>query len=875
MKILTKIIYLVAGIAIICIISCKGKYEYPFQNPALPVEQRVNDLVSRMTLEEKIGQVVSDADSISRFGIPKYNWWNECLHGVARAGNATVFPQSIGMAATWDTALIHKLGNAVSDEARAKHHYYKKSGAVQIFQGLTFWSPNINIFRDPRWGRGMETYGEDPFLTGSIGVQFIKGLQGNDPKYFKVIATSKHYVVHSGPETGRHSFDAVVTDRDMLETYTPAFKMTIQEANVQSVMCAYNRTNEQVCCGSNHLLTELLRDTMGFKGYIVSDCDAIEDFYRGHKIVNTKPEAAAMGVRAGNDLNCGRTYKGLLEAVKTGLITEAEIDVSLKRLMKARFELGMFDPDEMVTYAKIPLSVVESDEHVKIAEEAAKGSMVLLKNANNLLPLSKSIKTLAVIGPNANDVEVMYANYNGYSKNPVTPLDGIKKKLPGTKVLYARGCNLAENLPALEIIPNEMLFTSSDMKEHGIKGEYFANRNFKGQPKMTRVDDKVEFNWWDGTPAEGFDDNNYSVHWSGFIKAPKTGEYYIGGEGGHKYRMEFNGERIIRFFTPDNPSKVYRKKTLEAGKCYPVDIYFTDTCRMASMNLLWQVPGADLKKEAIDVATKADAVVMFMGLSPRLEGEEMDVEVKGFKGGDRISLGIPDVQSDLIKTIHALGKPVVLVLLNGSAVSINWEKENIPAILEAWYPGQAAGTAIADILFGDYNPSGRLPITFYKSADDLPDFSNYNMEGKTYRYFKKEPLFEFGYGLSYTTFTYSNLTVPQTAPVGGAVKVSVTVTNSGKADGNEIVQLYLSNKTATVPVPIRTLKGFTKVFLKAGESKVVEMALKPNDFSIIDDSGKRVIQPGQFLISMGGCQSGETSLAAKKTVTAELSIKKE
>ena len=875
MKIRKISIYLVAGIVFLSIFSCQSKYKFPFQNPALSVEKRVDDLVSRMTLEEKVGQVVSDADSVSRLGIPKYNWWNECLHGVARAGNATVFPQSIGMAATWDTALVHKIGNAISDEARAKHHNYKKSGAVQIFQGLTFWSPNINIFRDPRWGRGMETYGEDPYLTGSIGVQFINGLQGNDPKYFKVIATSKHYVVHSGPETGRHSFDAVVTDRDMLETYTPAFRMTVQEANVQSVMCAYNRTNEQVCCGSNHLLTELLRDSMGFKGYIVSDCDAIEDFYTGHKIVNTKPEAAALGVKAGNDLNCGRTYKGLLEAVQKGLISEAEIDVSLKRLMKARFELGMFDPDEMVPYAKIPMSVVESDEHVKIAEEAAKASMVLLKNSNNLLPLDKVVKTLAVIGPNANDVEVMYANYNGYSRNPVTPLEGIKKKLSGTKVLYARGCNLAENLPALEVIPNEMLFTSADMKEHGLKGEYFANRNFKGQPKMTRVDDKVEFNWWDGTPAEGLADNDFSVHWSGFIKAPKTGEYYIGGEGGHKYRMEFNGEPIIRFFTPDNPSKVYRKKMLEAGKSYPVDIYLTDTCRMASMNLLWQVPGADLKKEALEVAAKADAIVMFMGLSPRLEGEEMDVAVKGFKGGDRISLGLPDVQSDLIKTIQALGKPVVLVLLNGSAVSINWEKENIPAILEAWYPGQTTGTAIADILFGDYNPSGRLPVTFYKTADDLPDFSKYDMEGKTYRYFRKEPLFEFGYGLSYTTFTYTNLTVPQTVCPGTSVKVSVTVTNSGKMDGNEVVQLYISNKTATVPVPIRTLKGFAKVFLKAGESRVVEMTLKPNDFSIIEDSGKRVIQPGQFLVSMGGCQSGDASLASKKTVTAELSLKKE
>jgi beta-glucosidase len=466
----------------------------------------------------------------------------------------------------------------------------------------------------------------------------------------------------------------------------------------------------------------------------------------------------------------------------------------------------------------------------------------------------------------------MYGNYNGYSKNPVTPLDGIKKKLPHTRVLYARGCDLAENLPALEVIPDEMLFTSQDKKEHGLKGEYFANRHFEGKPKLTRVDDKIEFNWWDGTPAKGFDDNNFSVRWSGYVMAPENGEYYIGGEGGHKYRMEFNGEQIANFFTADNPSKVYKKVKLEAGKCYPVQIYFTDTVRMASMKLLWQVPRKDLKKEAIAAAKEADAVVMFMGLSPRLEGEQMDVEVKGFKGGDRIDLGLPDVQSDLIKTIHALGKPVILVLLNGSALAINWEKENIPAILEAWYPGQAAGTGIADILFGDYNPSGRLPVTFYKSASDLPDFSDYNMEGKTYRYFRKEPLYEFGYGLSYTTFTYRNPDVPKIASIGKPVTVSVEVTNSGKRDGNEIVQLYVSNKTASVPVPIRTLKGFTKVFLKAGETKVIEMTLKPDDFSFIGDDGQRTVQPGLFQISMGGCQPCEASLASRQALTEEIRV---
>lgn len=853
--------------------GCKEKYEYPFLNPSLPVEKRVEDLVSRLTLEEKIGQMMHEADTISRLGIMPYNWWNECLHGVARSGQATVFPQAIGLAATWDTALIYKVGTAVSDEARAKHHDYKRKGQYGIYQGLTFWSPNINIFRDPRWGRGMETYGEDPFLTGRIGVEFIKGLQGNDPKYLKLIATSKHYVVHSGPEPDRHSFNAVTGRRDLLETYLPAFGMTVKEANVQSVMCAYNRTNGELCCGSDFLLSELLRDSLGFKGYIVSDCGAVNDFYKGHNIVNTKPEAAAMAVRAGTDLNCGNSYEGLLEAVKLGLISEAEIDISLKRLMKARFELGMFDPDEMVPFSGIPLSVVESDEHVRLAEETARESMVLLKNAGNLMPLDKNIKKLAVIGPNADDIEVMYGNYNGFSANPVTPLEGIRKKLPGAEILYARGCDIAENMPALEVVPGEVLFTDRDMKENGLTAEYFNNSNFEGQPVLHRVDKKIEFNWWDGTPAEGLEDNRFSIRWSGFLLAPETGEYCIGGEGIHRYTIDFNGEQIVKFSSTHDPSKVFKKMKLEKGKLYPFRIEFTDTRGMAQINLLWKLPQKDLKKEALEAAIKADLVVMFMGLSPRLEGEQMRVEVEGFKGGDRISLDLPKVQSELIKSVHSLGKPVVLVLLNGSAVSINWEKENIPAILEAWYPGQAAGTAIADILFGDCNPSGRLPVTFYKSADDLPDFGDYNMEGRTYRYFHKEALFEFGFGLSYTEFSYSNLQIPSAACMGEKIKISVDVSNSGKTDGAEVVQLYLSDKTASVPVPIRTLKGFTRIFLKAGETRTVEMELSPGDFSVIDDSGKRVINPGLFEVSVGGRQPSGDAIALEKVLTGEVEIK--
>jgi len=872
---ITKEFILFMGIMLTGLISCSKKYEFPFRDPSLSVDQRVEDLISRMTLQEKVGQMMHTADSIPRLGIPGYNWWNECLHGVARSGHATVFPQSIGLAATWDTTLIFEIASAISDEARAKHHFYKNKGRghTNIYQGLTFWSPNINIFRDPRWGRGMETYGEDPFLTGNIGVAFIKGLQGNNPKYYKVIATSKHYVVHSGPEPERHSFNAVANTRDIMETYLPAFEMTVKDANVQAVMCAYNRTNGEACCGSNTLLTELLRDSLGFKGHIVSDCGAINDIYRGHNLAETKAEAAAIGVKAGTDLNCGNSYTGLSEAVEKGLLTEPEIDISLKRLMKARFELGMFDPEEMVPYANIPLAIVESDAHITLAEEIARASMVLLKNKNNMLPLDKNIKTLAVIGPNANDVETMYANYNGFARNPVTPLEGLRKKLPDTEIIYVHGCDAAENLPTLEVIPSEKLFTSTTMQEHGLKGEYYGNNHLEGEPTFIRTDKLIDFNWWGEVPEQGFQDNNFSIRWSGFFIAPETGEYFIGGEGKYQFSMELNGEKIGEFKGDHHPGKIYKKLYLEAGKAYPVKIEYTGAEGMSVIRLLWKKPVKDYKKEAIEAAKKADVTILFMGLSPRLEGESMKVEVEGFRGGDRTTLDLPKIQSDLIKSINTVGKPVVLVLMNGSALSINWENSNIPAILEAWYPGQAAGTAIADILFGDYNPSGRLPITFYKSVNDLPDFTDYSMEGKTYRYFRKEPLYSFGYGLSYTTFSYSNLQIPATACKGEYINISVDVSNSGNKDGHEVVQLYLSNKTAPVPVPLRTLKGFTRVFLKAGEKKTISMTLDPNDFSIISESGKRIVEPGLFSISVGGRQPDPVSLANKSVLEGEIVLK--
>jgi beta-glucosidase len=703
--------------------------EPPYKNPRLPVEQRVDDLVSKMTLDEKISQMVNDALAIPRLDIPQYNWWNECLHGVARAGLATVFPQAIGLAAAFDADFMYRVATAISDEARAKHHEFVRQGKRGIYEGLTFWTPNINIFRDPRWGRGMETYGEDPYLTGRLAINFIRGLQGTDPHYLKAVATAKHYAVHSGPEPGRHTFNAVIDERDLRETYLPQFEAAVKEGLVESVMCAYNRWMNQACCASPVLLDRILRNEWGFHGYIVSDCGAIDDIYRTHKIVETSAEAAAMSVKAGTDLECGRAYHSLKEAVAKGLITEKEIDTSVKRLFTARFKLGMFDPPEMVPYAKIPYKVVDSPEHARLALEAARKSIVLLKNENHLLPLRKNLGTLAVIGPNADDVDVLLGNYNGTPSHPVTPLAGIREKVGAkTNVLYAMGCTLAENLPTSDV-----------------------------------------------------------------------------------------------------------------------------------------VPGRDYEKEALDAAKKADAVVLFMGLSPRLEGEEMKVEVEGFRGGDRLTLNLPAIQENLIRKVTALGKPTVLVLLNGSAVAVNWANENIPAILTAWYPGQAAGSAIADVLFGDFNPGGRLPVTFYRSAEDLPPFDDYSMAGRTYRYFKGPVLYPFGHGLSYTSFKYGKLAVPREIEPGQSVTVSAEVENTGQIGGEEVVQLYLSQLDATVPAPIRSLQRFQRISLGPGARKKLQFTITPRQMSVLDKNYGLVIEPGFYEVAVGGKQPGFEGTADAST----------
>jgi len=795
-----------------------------YKNVDLPIQERVNDLVSRMTLQEKISQMVYNSPAIERLGIPEYNWWNEALHGIARNGIATVFPQAIGLAATWDTDLIYKVATVISDEARAKYNLALKKNKHGIYQGITLWSPNINIFRDPRWGRGMETYGEDPCLTGEMGVQFVKGLQGNNPKYLKTIATPKHFAAHSGPESLRHIFNVSVSDYDLRETYLPHFKKCIVEGKAYSIMCAYNRFRGDACCGSNPLLKQILRDEWGFKGLVVSDCWAVSDIYNFHKIVKTPEEAASIAVSSGTDLECGNDYPNLINAVDEGLISESKIDSAVKRIFTARFKLGMFDPPEMVPYSK--LDKVDTPENKAVALQAARESIVLLKNENNLLPLKKNIHTIAVLGPNANDVEVLLGNYNGFPSSPVTPLQGIKNKLPNTNIIYEQGCELVENLPSFEVVDKSFLYISEKKNQRGLLGEYFNNRDFAGKPVFSRIDSVIDFAWWDGAPDKNFDPDNFGIRWTGVIVPPKSGKYAIGGYGFSGFRIYLGDSLVVSFDGEFDPVKTYKYLNLIGGKAYKIKLEYYKKLRYSFIQLIWSAPDQNREQKAIEAAKKADVVVMFMGLSPRLEGEEMKVDVMGFKGGDRLTLDLPSNQTDFIKKIYSIGKPVVLVLLNGSAVSINWENKNVPAILEAWYPGESCGTAIADIMFGDYNPSGRLPVTFYKFVDQLPAFTDYNMANRTYRYFKGEPLYPFGFGLSYTYFQYKNLTLEQNEiHSGDTTSLSVEISNIGKVKGEEVVQLYIKAEKDTNI--IKTLKAFKRITLKPGETKDVFLEITP------------------------------------------------
>jgi beta-glucosidase len=852
---MNKIIYFLLYFWIVIHFGCDQaeKYDFPFRNPDLPLETRLDDLLGRLTLEEKVMQMVDQAPELERLGIPAYGWWNEGLHGVARAGIATVFPQAIGLAATFNPDLMYKIAEVISTEARAKHHHAARQGDYSRYKGLTFWSPNINIFRDPRWGRGHETYGEDPFLTARMGVAFVKGLQGNDPNYLKVIATPKHFAVHSGPEPERHEFDAVTNERDLWETYLPAFESTIKEAGAFSVMCAYNRYQGEACCGSNTLLNQILRNQWGFNGYVVSDCGAIRDIHQNHQLVDSPEEAAALAVRSGTDLNCGKVFPALLNGYKKGLITENEIDAALRRLFSARFKLGMMDPPERVTYANIPYSVNDSEEHRQLNLRTARESIVLLKNENQLLPISSSIKKIAVIGPNANNLRTLLGNYFGFPSYFVTPLEGIRKRAGDLiEINYSMGCNLIGSGKPPERIDTHFLESNG---KPGLWAEYYNNIDLRDQPVYSRQENWVDDNWIKSGSVPGIGRNDYSVRWTGMLIPERSGQYLISITADDGFRLAIDDKLIIDEWQRGSTRTRMSGLDLIAGRQYKLKLEYFQGGSDAAITLEWLQPGSDPEQEALSMASQSDLIVFVGGLSALLEGEEREVPYPGFYGGDRTDLKLPMVQENLLKKISALGKPVVFVLCSGSAVAINWANDNIPAIVQLWYSGAEGGTALADVLFGDYNPAGRLPVTFYKSVNQLPAFDDYNMKNRTYRYFQDQPLYPFGHGLSYSTFLYENPICNFLSAQEDSIAIEFDITNTSGISGDEVIQIYARAEKSVIPVSRHSLIGIKRLSLNPGEKRHISMAVSLNPLKVFYKEKQQILKGG-YTIFIGGGQPG-------------------
>jgi beta-glucosidase len=831
-----------------------------YKNTSLSFEERAHDLEQRMTLEEKVSQLGHTSDAIERLGIPEYNWWNEGLHGVARAGVATVFPQAIGLAATFDDSLIQKDADVISTEFRAKYNANKgKDGSTVWYKGLTVWSPNINIFRDPRWGRGQETYGEDPFLTSRMGLAFVRGLQGDDPKYLKVVATPKHFAVHSGPETTRHFVDITVSRHDLEDTYLPAFRATLTEGKAGSVMCAYNSINGEPACANKELLQDHLREAWKFNGYVVSDCGAIEDIAAHHHFKPTQEEGIAAALKAGTDLICGEPPQdrvhlertAALIAVHQGILPETIIDRAVTRLLMARLRLGMFDPPTMVPWSGLAVGANDTAAHRELALKTARESLVLLKNENRLLPLKKTYTKIAVIGPDADSLDALEGNYNGTPSAPVTILEGLKRRFPKSTVRYVQGTGLIGTV--VKPVPESALFTSKSRAQRGLKAEYFNNIKLEGEPTLRRTDPAVNFVWGFGGISPQLK-QNYSARWTGVISPTETNDYLLGFTGQDGYRVWVDDELLVDDWTPHRPStSTTRAIHLEKGRAYALKIEYFQTVRSAEAKLVWGIPGRE-EEEAVSIARNSDLVVMVLGLSARIEGEEMKVKAEGFAGGDRTMLELPAPQQQLLERVSATGRPLVLVLTTGSAVAVNWADEHVPAILEAWYPGESGGVAVAEALAGDFSPAGRLPVTFYKSVDQLPAFDDYSMANRTYRYFKGDPLYPFGYGLSYTTFTYGRARVDrEQITADETVTISADVTNTGSMPGDEVVQLYLTHD-GVKGAALHELRGFQRIHLNRGETKAVAFTLHDRDLSVVDESGKRRIERGTVKAWVGGGQ---------------------
>jgi len=860
----------------------------PWMNTALPVDQRVDALIGRMTLEEKVSQMRDHSPAIPRLGVSKYDWWNEGLHGVAFAGYATNFPQVIGMSATWDTKLVHQMAQIISTEARAKYNQAMRDNNHEMFFGLTFWAPNINIFRDPRWGRGQETYGEDPFLTSRMGVAFVTGMQGDDPKYFKVVSTPKHYAVHSGPEPIRHRFNVDVSPHDLEDTYLPAFRATLTEAHAQSVMCAYNAIDGAPACANTMLLRNHLRDAWHFDGYVVSDCAAVADINTGHHYAPDMAHAAAAAVKAGTDLECGfgqgQAFPGLVDAVHQNLITEAELDTALHRLFRARFRLGMFDPPSSYAYGRIPFSEDNSPQHRQLSLQAARESMVLLKNQDHILPLRSDIGRIAVVGPTAELVQSLQGNYNGPPPDPVYPLVGIENRFTSSRIHYAQGSSLVTGLAMP--IEHTALHPASGSGD-GLTGAYFNSKDLTGTPVLMRNDRNINFNWDKVVPVEGLHRDNYSVRWDGTFTAPDPGDYKLGVRVNYCYACE-NAEGFKLYLDGKILVQSGKGKTGERGSVIEAPVHFDDTkphpirleyfhaTGSAGIDLTWQAPAESLRNEAVRAARHSDVTIAFVGLSPSLEGEEMPVKLDGFAGGDRTAIDLPAVQEDLLKALAATGRPLIVVLQNGSALAVNWAQENANAILEAWYPGEEGGDAIAETLAGDNNPAGRLPLTFYASLSQLPSFEDYSMKDRTYRYFSGKPLYSFGYGLSYTTFAYNNLKVPtQETKAGDPLIIEATVKNTGSVAGDEVSELYLSQPKA-FETPVRVLAGFQRVHLTRGQSTQVRFTIDPRSLAQVDEQGNRVVVPGDYAVSLGGSQPEGSAavLTGKFTISGKVELPK-
>ena len=850
----------------------------PARLPNSDTTARIDALVGKMTLEEKVSQMQNHAVAIPRLDVPEYDWWSEGLHGIARSGYATVFPQAIGLAATWDLPLMHQVASTISTEARAKNSEALRKGIHSIYYGLDIWSPNINIFRDPRWGRGQETYGEDPFLTGRMGVSFVEGLQGDDPTYFKTIATPKHFAVHSGPESTRHSANIDASPHDLEDTYLPAFRATVTEAKAGSVMCAYNSIDGAPACANTMLLQDTLRKAWGFNGYVTSDCAAITDVSAGHKYSVDLEHAAVTAVRAGTDTSCGKEYAVLVKAVHDGLITEKELDVSVKRLFTARFELGLFDESSKVKYAQIPFSENDSAEHRKLALKAAGKSMVLLKN-DGVLPLKKTV-TVAVVGPNAASLAAIEGNYNAVPSQPVLPLNGMEREFGAARIRYAQGSPYVSELPLP--VPRTVFHPSAADTHFGLKGEYFDNTDLLEAPAMTRVDDQVEFDWNSASPDKAVDASHFGVRWTGTIEVPAAGDYPFSFTLAHCYPC--GDAESVKLYFDDKPlsdQPVAEKESRPSG-LKPFTLHFADTrphairieythkARLfgAGITLNWK-PSIDAERDAAVAAAKqADAIVAFVGLSPELEGEEMPVHVEGFNGGDRTSIELPAVQQKLLEALAATGKPLVVVLMNGSAIAADWAKEHANAIVEAWYPGEEAGTAIADVITGATNPAGRLPVTFYTGTKDLPAFDNYSMSNRTYRYFHGTPLWGFGYGLSYSKFKWTNLKLSaKTLDAGSPLIVEADVENILGPSGDVVSELYLT-PPATPTSPRLALVGFERTSVALHAKRHVRFVVDARALSTVDANGARAVRPGEYTLHLGGSQpaEGTDSIAATFTI---------